>query len=252
MKKNRPPTGSMALLVLLFMLMICAAVDGGVYWLLQIIAQQVQVLEQNHPAVAESIPLIRQVGMMEHHFWPYFIPGSVVLFGLMALLLWGLLRVTAARRSTPLVKPSAAVPAAERVEQTKADPEVQQRTYLHLIALLQRQGRLMDFFSEDLAAYSDAQIGAAVRSIHENCRKTIEKYIAPESVLEQAEGAEITVEADFDPNAMKLVGQVTGQPPFKGIVRHRGWRAGKIELPTFTGRQSPRIIAPAEIEVLQG
>jgi hypothetical protein len=68
-------------------------------------------------------------------------------------------------------------------------------------------------------------------------------------VLEQQEGQQIVVEKDFDPNALKLIGNVTGQPPFQGTVRHRGWRARKIELPTLSGRQDPAIIAPAEVEV---
>ena len=124
-----------------------------------------------------------------------------------------------------------------------------QRYYLHLLSVLQRHGRLMDFFDEDLNAYEDAQIGAAVRSIHENCARVMTKTIAPKSVIDQAEGQEITVPADFDTAAIKLTGNVTGEPPFTGVLRHRGWKAGKLELPVLSATGDCRIIAPAEIEI---
>jgi hypothetical protein len=144
----------------------------------------------------------------------------------------------------------------QRVEQRpppeevgKEETEADKRIFVHLLSALQREGRLMDFFSENLTQYQDAQIGAAVRNIHENCKKTLDKYLAPQAVLEQQEGDEITLERDFDPNSVKLIGNVTGQPPFKGTVRHRGWRARKFELPALSGHQDPAIIAPAEVEV---
>jgi hypothetical protein len=85
--------------------------------------------------------------------------------------------------------------------------------------------------------------------IHEGCKKALDDVIAPGAILVQQEEEEIEVAADFDPNALKLVGNVTGRPPFKGIVRHRGWRARKLDLPSFSGSVDPEIIAPAEVEV---
>ena len=38
------------------------------------------------------------------------------------------------------------------------------------LAILQRDSRLIDFLQEDIAAYSDDQIGAAVREIHDQSR----------------------------------------------------------------------------------
>jgi hypothetical protein len=84
----------------------------------------------------------------------------------------------------------------------------------------------MDFFFEDLNHYEDSQIGAAVRSIHENCKKVVNRAISPESVIDEKEGDEIT-----------------------GIVRHRGWMAKRLEMPTLSSSQEPGIIAPAEIEI---
>ncbi|MFO8113203.1 MAG: DUF2760 domain-containing protein [Desulfosalsimonadaceae bacterium] len=125
----------------------------------------------------------------------------------------------------------------------------QRRYYLHLLSVLQREGRLVDFLTEDLAPYDDAQIGAAVRSIHENCQKSLEKYLSPKFVMDKNEGEPVTIPPEFDSNAIKLTGNVTGEPPFSGVLRHRGWRAGKLELPELTGTGDAKIIAPAEVEI---
>ena len=124
------------------------------------------------------------------------------------------------------------------------------RLFLHVFAAMQRDGRLMDFLSEDLDQYEDAQIGSAVRNIHAGCRKVIQKYLDPEPVMKEAEGETVPLPADFDPGLITLTGKVTGKPPFTGILRHKGWQVGKIELPKLSGRQNARIIAPAEIEVI--
>ena len=123
------------------------------------------------------------------------------------------------------------------------------REFLHLFSVLQREGRLMDFLSEELDQYDDVQIGAAVRNIHTSCKKTITKYINPKAVLEEEEGSQIEVPVGFDPTLIKLTGNVVGDPPFKGIVRHRGWKTKKFELPVLSESQNPLIIAPAEIEI---
>ncbi|MFW5901518.1 MAG: DUF2760 domain-containing protein [Thermodesulfobacteriota bacterium] len=137
----------------------------------------------------------------------------------------------------------------EQQEEKKARLQMNQRYYLHLLSVLQREGRLIDFFEEDLNQYEDAQIGAAVRSIQDVCKQTINKTLSPKPVFEKAEGETVTIPADFDAATVKLTGNVSGDPPFTGILRHRGWRAGKLELPTLSGSPDPRIIAPAEVEV---
>jgi hypothetical protein len=123
------------------------------------------------------------------------------------------------------------------------------RLFVHLLAVLQREGRLMDFFQEDLSLYQDAQIGAAVRSIHENCRHTVNRYLSPEPIMNQGEGEAVEIAAGFDPHAVKLVGNVVGQPPFTGILRHRGWQVRTVALPDLAETENPNIIAPAEVEV---
>ena len=120
---------------------------------------------------------------------------------------------------------------------------------IQMLALLQRDGRLIDFLMEDLAAYSDAQIGATVRDVHAVCRGVLNRYVVLEPILSGQEGARTQVSAAFDPATVRLVGNVTGQPPFPGTLLHRGWRATKMELPPLGAPAGRRIIAQAEVEV---
>lgn len=121
---------------------------------------------------------------------------------------------------------------------------------VQILALLQREGRFIDFVREDLATYSDAQIGAAARDVHAGCRRALERYVTLESILPGREGEAVTVGQDqrVDPAALHLVGNVVGQPPFRGTLLHPGWRAARVDLPALsaTGRT---IVAPAEIEL---
>jgi hypothetical protein len=121
---------------------------------------------------------------------------------------------------------------------------------VQMLALLQREGRLIDFFSEDLTPYPDAQVGAAVRELHAGCRKALEQYMTLEPIIEGEEDTSVTVEAGFDPAAVKLVGNVAGQPPLRGLLRHRGWRATRLNLPPLAPQGTGRaIVAPAEVEL---
>ena len=131
----------------------------------------------------------------------------------------------------------------------KIDMERQQRLFLHSLSILQREGRLLDFFDEDLSRYEDAQVGAAVRSIQEDCKKAVKKYIDPRPVLEGLEGDSVTIEEGFDINAISLVGKVVGAPPFTGVIRHPGWKAGKKDVPKLSDVQDAAIMTPAEIEI---
>jgi hypothetical protein len=147
----------------------------------------------------------------------------------------------------PSVKRSVASPA-----EKKDDPQVllrNQRMFLHLLSVLQREGRFVDFLQEDIAIYEDDQIGAAVRNIHSSCRKVINKNLPIKPIAEGNEGEPITVEKGFDPDAIKLTGRVTGEPPFKGTIRHKGWRAQNLELPDLSAVKDPTIISPAEVEI---
>ncbi|MGM9992212.1 MAG: DUF2760 domain-containing protein [Candidatus Bruticola sp.] len=118
-----------------------------------------------------------------------------------------------------------------------------------LLALLQREGRLIDFLQENLDNVPEAQIGAVVKStVYKGCRKALKDYLELEPVRSEEEGSEITVDEGFDPNSIRLVGKVEGNPPFKGILRHQGWRLVKANLPQSTDDNSD-IICPAEVEL---
>jgi hypothetical protein len=124
---------------------------------------------------------------------------------------------------------------------------------VQMLALLQREGRLVDFVLEDLAAYSDAQIGAAVRDIHAGCRRALDRYVTLQPVIAGREGDAVTIGQDqpFDPSSFHLVGNVTGQPPFRGTLLHSGWRVAHAQLPPLPpqGSSGRTIVAPAQIEV---
>ncbi len=120
---------------------------------------------------------------------------------------------------------------------------------LRLLALLQRDGRLLDFLLEDIQAYSDDQVGAAVRDIHRQCQSALREHLVLQPVLSQAEGETVEITHGFDPSAIRLTGNVTGQPPFKGALRHHGWRVKEIKLPPPPEGQDELVVMPAEVEL---
>ncbi len=120
---------------------------------------------------------------------------------------------------------------------------------LQLLELLQREGRLVDFVQEDVAMYSDAEIGAAVRVVHEGCRRVLREHFAIEPVRDGQEGSRVTLEAGFDPSAIRLTGNVVGEPPFHGVLAHRGWRVVDVRLPKIAATHDVRVLAPAEVEL---
>jgi hypothetical protein len=120
---------------------------------------------------------------------------------------------------------------------------------VQMLALFQRDGRLVDFLTEDVSPYPDGQLGAAVRSIHASCRQVLDRYLKLEPILDSEEDKPVTVPSGFDPAAIKLVGNVTGEPPIRGLLRHRGWRVTEVTLPTLPQGSGRTIVAPAEVEV---
>ncbi len=120
---------------------------------------------------------------------------------------------------------------------------------VQILALLQRDGRLIDFLAENISAYPDAQLGAAVRTIHETCRQALEHYLKMEPILSSGEDQPVTVKVGFDPAAIKLIGNVAGEAPFRGVLRHKGWRVKELNLPPLPGSSGRMVIAPAEVEL---
>jgi hypothetical protein len=127
--------------------------------------------------------------------------------------------------------------------------EIDPTPAVQLLALLQQEGRFVDFLSEDIAHYDDAQIGAAVRAIHAGCRKALQERVEIERIYSAEDGSQVDVGPGFDPAAVRVTGNVSGNPPFHGTLQHGGWRVKQIRLPRSTGVAEARIIAPAEVEV---
>jgi len=146
--------------------------------------------------------------------------------------------------STPA--PRAAAPAAAPAPAPR--PAHDTEAALQLLSVLQREGRLIDFIEEDLAGFPDAAIGAAARTVHAGCKRAIQELFKLEPVMRDAEGAQVQVEPGFDPGLIRLTGNVVGKPPFRGALRHHGWRAREVKLPRIDGRD-PAIVAPAEVEL---
>ena len=144
----------------------------------------------------------------------------------------------------PKEKPKKEAPAAPVVLK-EATPDAA----LQLLALLQREGRFVDFLQEDVSSYSDAEIGGAARVVHDGCKKALDEHFTIEPVDEREEGASVKVEKGFDAHAIRLTGNVVGEPPFNGSLSHRGWRCTDVRLPQMSEGHDPRIIAPAEVEL---
>lgn len=118
-----------------------------------------------------------------------------------------------------------------------------------VLSLLQREARFVDFLMEDIDPYPDASVGVAARSVHRGSRKALKEYIELQPVRSEKEGDTLTVEPGFDPSAIRLMGKVTGNPPFQGVLRHPGWRIVKANVPTPPPQQDRSIVMPAEVEV---
>jgi hypothetical protein len=120
---------------------------------------------------------------------------------------------------------------------------------LQLLGILQRDARVLDFFMEDIAPFTDEQVGGAARDVHERTRETLIRHFAPAPVIDAVEGS-VANPPDANPALVKYVGNVpaSGKPP-AGLLRHKGWRATAVSLPALNSRQDLAVLAPAEIEV---
>ncbi|MBF0317227.1 MAG: DUF2760 domain-containing protein [Nitrospirae bacterium] len=191
---------------------------------------------------------------------------SLVLYAMIKLIMSGIImelneQMLAKKRSEDAARRVKSPVAAEaRVIEKPPDPEVIDamvaekvaRTITakvaQVLAIFQKKGRLIDFLQEDISAFDDNQVGHAIRSIHKECKEAMTEYLSLEPIRKESEGSEITVEIGFDPSAIRITGNVSGDPPFKGILRHNGWRLAGTRLPEQN--QNLVVIEPAEIEIL--
>jgi hypothetical protein len=142
-----------------------------------------------------------------------------------------------ADRIRPLVEP----------EEQKAVPPKPSAEPLRLLAVLQRDSRFLDFFMDDINSAADEQILAFVKKMHPECQTSIKDHLVLEPVLNQNEGETVEVPPGFDPSTIRLLGNVTGQPPFRGTLEHRGWRVKEIKLAPPPADQDEFVVQPAEV-----
>ena len=154
-------------------------------------------------------------------------------------------RVLQLDQAAPVATPAPAPAPAPMPELMHAD----HASALQLLALLQKDARLIDFTQEDLRAYSDADIGAAARVVHEGCAKVLREHFNLVPVRSEAEGSRLTLAAGFDAASVRLTGNVLGQAPFTGNLNHKGWRAEEVRLPKLAVAHDSSILAPAEVEL---
>ncbi len=146
------------------------------------------------------------------------------------------------------VKTEEPTPAKEAAETTAKNSAADfENGAIYTLLLLQREGRMIDFLQEDISAYDDSQIGAAVRQIHEGSRKVLQENFDVIPVINEMEGNQVQVAGDYDPSETTLVGSHPSEGPYKGTLQHKGWKALKVSLPTRTGDVNEKVIYPAEV-----
>lgn len=142
-------------------------------------------------------------------------------------------------KPAPVTKPAAPVPPPRANASDGA---------LQVLSILQRDGRLLDFFLEDIGAYSDEQVGSAARGVHTEVRPVLERYFRFAPVIDGVEGVFVTAPSK-DPTKVKFIGNVPAAPPPGGILRHRGWQVTEVNFPALPNGTNMKVLAPAELEV---
>lgn len=154
-----------------------------------------------------------------------------------------------ARQAAALLRPVQPQPPEAKPKPVELPAERRHASGLAVVSLLQREGRLIDFLQEEVAAFSDAEVGAAARVVHAGCKKAFKEYFTVEPILKEAEGATVQIPAGFDAQRIRLTGNVAGQPPFRGTLKHHGWEATAVRLPTVSDALDPRVLVAAEVEL---
>jgi hypothetical protein len=67
--------------------------------------------------------------------------------------------------------------------------------------------------------------------------------------LSGKEGDNTTVPKGFDPSAVRVIGNVTGQPPFTGQINHPGWRVKELKLAPLPEGTDEFVLQPAEVQI---
>lgn len=154
--------------------------------------------------------------------------------------------VPVARVESVKAAPEPVSTAAPPIAQNQAEAEV-----VSLLASLQLKGRFVDFVMDDISGYSDAQVGAVARVVQDGCKAVLREQFQIEPVRQESEGSTVSVAPGYPADEYRLVGKVSGQPPFSGTLQHRGWKTESVKLPRVLRTADSRLptIAPAEVEL---
>ncbi len=190
---------------------------------------------------------MKPIGFFRRLWLAFVIPWRVLFNGTLAARIRGL-------DSSPALPETLATsqdvgPAEPDVQVTEAQSEPGATAALQLLAILQREGRLLDFLAEDVAGFSDADIGSAARVVHEGCKRGLADYIELAAVRSESEGDAVALEPGFDAQRTRVTGNVVGEPPYRGTLAHHGWQVTKIRMPELVDGHDARIVAPAEVDV---
>lgn len=120
---------------------------------------------------------------------------------------------------------------------------------LQLLALMQKEGRLIDFINEDVNQFSDEQVAAAARVVHQGVKKTLGDHVKFEAVSDVGEGNSVNLDENFDRSAYQLTGNVSGSAPYNGTLVHKGWKVSELTLPAVVEGTDLKVVAPAEVEL---
>lgn len=156
-----------------------------------------------------------------------------------------------ARRAAGLAEPTSATPEESTttvVEKKPLPTKPSPDAALNLLAILQREGRLVDFLEQDIEVFPDADIGAAARVIHAGCRRALRSHFDLSHVREEPEGASVTI-GQGEATSIKLTGDVRGSAPYRGVLRHGGWRVTRTTLPELVSGHDVTLICAAEVEL---
>lgn len=143
------------------------------------------------------------------------------------------------------VEPQPQEPASSTIKVTEYSADAA----LQVLGLLQQEARLIDFLQEEVQHYSDAEVGAAARVVHEGAKKVLNENFMVEAVRAEEEESRVTLEEGFNTAEVRLSGNVVGKPPFSGQLIHRGWKVTEVKLPKVIEGHDLTVVAPAEVEL---
>jgi uncharacterized protein DUF2760 len=177
--------------------------------------------------------------------------APIAALSLATALLVLIISLTGTRSSAPPQSVQSVTPVSVTAPIQPPPPTAQQAEaeIVTFFGLLQEKGRLVDFLMEDITPYEDSEIGAAARVIHQGCRQVLQEYFKISPISEAAEGAQVTVPAGYSADQFRLVGKLSGEPPFTGTLLHKGWKTEFVKLPRIVNTDRLPSIAPAEVEL---